>query len=397
MNKHESGRSAALHKSVRVLVAIALVVGVSGLFLALSPLEIGGGDRDEIVRMAGDPHFVFHYRAPLVVAVHQALSRTFRPLGLTPEMVVRITSAVAGGLFVLVLLQFSRHPKFWMPCLATGTVMVFWGHVETYALAYTAALWFLLQGVRFARGERASIWPAAGAWAVACGCHMANVFYLPALVWLAYGADRRSLDPIVWTVIGLGAVFLCLPFAVMPLGFDTLTLERLTPWFRATGPYHKFTLLSWAHLKLVGSFWLFGSPVALVGIVGGLLRLRSDRVWRFLLAASGCALLWTFFWNPDLGWGDWDLFGQCAVPLNLLTGWTLLHWPARRSSQGAPWPQPKCERTHLAPSPQPSPRGGGSSSPSRREGAGGGENVRRRSRFWYRPIPSMICAEWIDV
>jgi len=328
----------------RLLIQTTIILVVSVLFLTLSPFEIGGGDHDEILRMAGSDFAIFHYRAPLAVATHQIIYHLGKRFGVTPTLAVRVTSAVAGGFFVLLLFNFSRDPRLWVPCLASGTLMVFWGHVETYAPAYAAALWFLMLGIRYARRERLSAWPLCGAWLLASGCHMSNSFYLPALAFLIHRLDRRGTKALIGAVLVLALVFSTVPFFTFPLGYDTLAPERLTPLLRMTGAYHHFTLFSWAHLKLVLKFWGFASPLGLIGIVGGLLLLRRDPAWQFLMAASGCALLWTFLWNPDLGWADWDLFGQCAVPLNLMAGWTLLQGKAFSATQAATEPSGSSSR-----------------------------------------------------
>jgi hypothetical protein len=208
-------------------------------------VEIGGGDRDEIVRMAEFQSAGFHYRAPLVVAWHQALTRLGGPLGFSGATAIRVTSALAGGLFVLLVVRASRSWWFRVPLLATGTLMVFWGHIETYAPAYTAALAFLLVGVRYARGEPVSFGWVCAAWVLACGCHMANVFYLPALVVLAYSRDRKALDWIVWAVVAMGIVFLTAPFLTTPFRFDTLTIERLTPPLSTMSWQPKLSTMSW--------------------------------------------------------------------------------------------------------------------------------------------------------
>jgi len=33
-----------------------------------------------------------------------------------------------------------------------------------------------------------------------------------------------------------------------------------------------------------------------------------------------CGLSWAFIWHPDMGRGDWDLFGSFAIPSGVLAG-----------------------------------------------------------------------------
>ncbi|MBM3335467.1 hypothetical protein FJY63_12475 [Candidatus Sumerlaeota bacterium] len=362
LNAADRAKVGRLRGLLRWATGLALFLASSALFYSLSPFELRGGDRQWIIPKIGEGVVSFDYHTPLPIVLYQEAYRLWGARGLTAEAIMAVGSALSGGLFVLALLSFSRNPRFWVPCLATGSLMVFWGHVEVHAPSYAFGLWFMLLGIRYARGESRSAWPMCVAWFAACLCHMSNVFYLPALlslVWQRGGKDVKPSDltvialtrsvsvrvsqavkPIALTAIALSLIFLVAPLLLPSVNYHTLALERLVPLFRLTGPKHRFTLFSWAHVEIVVWFWFLASPLAPIGLVGGFRRGWRDKAWRFLAIASGCALFWTFLWNPDLGLDDWDLFCQCAVPLNVLTGWTLLlgHSDAQQPSLSAPPP-----------------------------------------------------------
>ena len=97
--------------------------------------------------------------------------------------------------------------------------------------------------------------------------------------------------------------------------------ERLCPLFHNPDPQHYyFTMFSLAHLKIYVHFIMMSSPLAIPAILVLSPWFLRGPFYRFLLVMTLCGMIWSFVWHPDMGPGDWDLFGSFAIPANILAG-----------------------------------------------------------------------------
>lgn len=212
------------------------------------------------------------------------------------------------------------------------------GHLENYSWVNALLALFFLYGTKYLKGRYKLVY-AVIAWILACYMHMLAIFYFPALIYLIFKpqliSDINSNKKLkiefvlpsrkeIETVLSLLIIFLLL-ITLAPLFMKSrvmmldVTSLRLVPLFKISNPRHYFTMFSLEHFKMMFYFIhqasLFGIPLLILLFY----KIRSNfHIFIFIGFLSG--LLWAFIWHPDMGYGDWDLFGSFAIPLNILNG-----------------------------------------------------------------------------
>jgi len=201
--------------------------------------------------------------------------------------------------------------------LSGGCMMLFFGHVEYYALpaaAVIAYLWFACRGL----GGAGVLWPTWLALGILLPVHLAMLALVPAQLFLGWIGWRRgerastagailAAGAILWVttrLAGSGAGALANTIAA---GFG----RYLDPYFDTATTRHTFGFFSPAHALAVVNDLLLVAPMALAAvpvIVWVSRPAREDLVVRFLsLASLGCAAFAMLF-NRELGpYRDWDI------------------------------------------------------------------------------------------
>lgn len=234
--------------------------------------------------------------------------------------------------------------------LASGaTVLVFINHAEFYAPLYAALALFYWRAAAYFRARTLVNFSLLIASAlIAVTMHRVAVFHMPALI-VIFRADApnrlRLPDHFEATVILLAVIAAAMAH-IVPITLASLDIwkiyviedynwlpELITPigdgWAGYVANHSKlgatplFTLGSLEHWKHFLFFLAISSPVALLFLVFGLRRPRSD-LERFLIIGAACAWVWAFLWHPHKGYADWDLFCNGAVPLNFLAAAVIL-------------------------------------------------------------------------
>ncbi len=248
--------------------------------------------------------------------------------------------------------------------LASAITWTFVGHMEFYAPLYAALMFYYWRAIRYFRDRsfRNFAWVFVGA-AVAVTMHRAAAFHLPALVWLFRGGagESRFRRPARGEAVAMlcAVLAVCVPHLVI-VGLSALDLARtlvvetynwlpelLTPFTRGwaeyvransqLGSFHLFLFGSLEHWKHFLFFWGVGSPVAIMAAaVFGWRGRRTRRSWNadeaFLALSALCAGVWALFWHPHMGYGDWDLFVNPSLPLNLLAAMLAIRASTAKSS-----------------------------------------------------------------
>ncbi len=312
--------------------------------LAMIPFRRAGGDSVEMAGYVSSPYGCYYFRSPLTVAMHRAAFRAIRPFGFSGADAMALCSAAAGGVFLLALLSISRHPLFLAFNLVSGTVFLFFGHVENYAWVNAMLVVFLALLKRHLEAAW-PVWPAAAALTLACLLHMLAVFTLPVLAFAIWGwnAQRKRIvrriedGDFEWVLIWLvgAAMIVALGPLVFPAAGLDNNFQRLTPLPPNPDPMHYyFTLFSPDHLKMIAYFHWKATPLglAVLAALGWKIRTRFER---YALGATLCSLAWTSVWHPDMGKPDWDLFCSFGFPLNVLDGLLLARiWTEFRAKKG---------------------------------------------------------------
>lgn len=306
-----------------------------------------------------DVHLTYSWQSPLDVYLHaKAWAAANAAWGWDVATVYALISCLAGGLFVLLLVQavteFAEDGSGRLAgvvlFLGLGSMELFFGYVESYTILPVCIIIFLWYGLRFL-ARKSPLWPAAAALALAIGLSPSTLPLGAALVYLAYRAWRRremSLDrlaaetvtpmlAVAASVVGLmsaGGHGLSYLFSSdAPGGGDA---HWIVPLFHAQTQWERYTMFSWAHVRDFLNEQALVAPFGLLLAGGMLWRERRQRVWRepgaaFLAIAAGAYLLLTFVWNTDYGGRrDWDLFAPASLPLMALAAYLVGHYLPER-------------------------------------------------------------------
>jgi len=337
---------------LRAVGAIAVIALLGGGFFALSSDE-NYGDAERVV------HFVsrgawFHKRAPLSMASFQ-LAHQFLD---DPRACVQLVSSLAGGLAVLAVANFAGllapgrralQVALSLAILTTGTVVLFFGHVEHYALPASLAMTFIYLGTKSILRDESMV-PAAIAASLAAAVHLSMLTIMPALTYLCW---VRCIRGRTWSAAisrtAVIAAITLIPAALLYFGMQEVGYLRagergfgggdgrmFVPLTKLTGRAH-YLFLRPDHLLAIANEQLLTAPMALFsccvlgiglwikvagnGERGAPFSSASDtRLARIFVAlvASGFFAL-TVIWNPDLGaLRDWNLFASAGILLSML-------------------------------------------------------------------------------
>lgn len=330
-----------LHKKTfkQILIFILLFTISTLVFYNLKGFRREGGDSGQMVNLVDASNdFQYYYRSPGIFILYQSIFFSLHKHGLNGEKVIAITSSLAGGFFICVLLLISRNPIFLLLNIFSGIVFIFMGHLENYAWVNALLALMYLLGMKYLEGKVRFHFIVL-VWVIACFMHMLAVFFMPVILYLFVNPNKEnalshrdnlisklnlpSKPEIEKSLIFLISFLLIIIFAPIVLRNRVIMLDvgslRLVPLFKITNPRHYFTMFSLGHIQMM---FYFISNASLIGIP--LLILLAYRIKTpvhiMLLIGFLCGILWAFVWHPDMGYGDWDLFSSFAIPLNLLNG-----------------------------------------------------------------------------
>ncbi len=298
---------------------VTLVLSV--LLYAMGGISPYGADGWFMESLVESHAFPVYYRSILTVWIHKLFYLLFQIWEGGAWNAIACSSAFAGAIAIQVLWAIRRHWLFMLINLASGSFLVFMGHVENYAWVNLFLLLTFWSALGWLQGRQRA-WPIVTFYLLACVAHMLALFYLPAMIYLFY--KNRTWNPyeLLAPVLGFSILMIILPLTTNVLGTDN-GLERLVPWFRKWAPNHHFTFWSWDHMKMLLFFHhraaFLGIPFEIPLLI--VLRKRIDHLYlRFLLMHVICGFVWTTAWHPDWGQNDWDLFSQFGIPLHVLLG-----------------------------------------------------------------------------
>ena len=251
---------------------------------------------------------------------------TSRAFGWTVEYSYQFLSALAGGVFLVLLLAFSwalLGPKRWvLPVLGIGSagfMQLFFGDVENYTLVTVLMLVYFFAGYLYLEGRVGLVVPSA-VLAVAICFHLLAAFALFSLGYLYLVALRLRQ----WVSVASAAVTLvAIPVAVVVyFHFHGLPLEtiRTTNAFGQAGGYQRFATPSVAYYGQITSLViLLFPPVVCVPLLVAYRRISVTPFNVFMVLAAGVYLGYVYTWRAGLGvYNDWNLYAPAALPLAIL-------------------------------------------------------------------------------
>jgi hypothetical protein len=293
------------------------------------------------------------WKEPLDSLLEYALSAALRPFGAGPEVAIALMSVLAGGIFVIVAWMAARWLAVYAvrrvvigaALLASGTTLLWFGHVENYSWSTALAFATVVLAIGHLAG-RAPLWAVGVTGGAAVSFHPQAAFVLPALLVLLR-RDRWLRQTAVLTFSGLMvptatvALLLMLGAAMPPSpgvdgGFAGDPQLFWTP-AQALAPAQLADALQ--NLWLIAPLWVYWFGIAGAWVVGRGLRLRharsqtgvardtlpqDARISRLLVAAAAGVMFYFFTFQNDLPRPrDWDLFAVAGPPLTL---WGVVTW-----------------------------------------------------------------------
>ena len=249
----------------------------------------------------------------------------------------QLLSILSGGLSIVVCAKLSRSlagtPLFrslaFLLLIAGGASQLFFGYVETYPLAYCAALTFAWTALAHAERRMRLVYPAM-VYGVLLMLHIGMLCLLPALLFLFIQRARaREYREVALSLLALAVTFgILLMLCGYTWGiFRGLFSGERAHWMALSGtanPWQAYTMFSPLHFVDVGNLFLLLSPFApalliilLIREPAGLLGRTDAERTLAITALCGLAFIWTM--NSDLGMSrDWDLESTYALGAILL-------------------------------------------------------------------------------
>jgi Tfp pilus assembly protein PilF len=271
---------------------------------------------------------------------HVLVSRVFGWDGFTTY---RILSCLAGAIYVfLVLLICDLWGKngrekllIFVLLVTTGASQLFFGYIESYSFVYVLLVAYLYWGMRFLRQKGQFVWPCLFL-ILASGFHLAAMFFLPSLAYLAFAAAPKEAK-VRSARLKIGQlVALILTAAIILSGMYLLKI--IFP----QAPVSSFLIYPFGDGE---SFYSFFSPAHLldfinqqvllfpVGIILAIVFLLyrkkppdlKDPVGIFLTWATIGSFLFAGLVDPKLGYArDWDLFAFTGLGITFLLSFLLI-------------------------------------------------------------------------
>ena len=218
--------------------------------------------------------------------------------------------------------------------LTTGTMQLFFGYAENYALYMPGFLLYILLGLR-ALEQRTPLYGPALLLGLLLALHPAFAVLGPSLLFLAYRAyrEQREKTPSRKNAVVAVAALCCVPLSatlfleLSGVGYEAYTSRmggsNLLPLFGEPGFQAQYPVFSFAHLFDFLNQQLLAAPAACMAFF----LFRKTHLSRqvFLATCGAVPLLFTFVANPGIGAvRDWDIFSLPALPLTLLASAALL-------------------------------------------------------------------------
>ena len=251
---------------------------------------------------------------------------TSRAFGWSVEYSYQFLSAAAGGMFVVLLLYFSRltmGDRRWvvlvLGVVSTGFMQLFFGDVENYTLVTLLIFAYFLAGHLHLEGRVSLVVPSA-VLAVAITFHLLAAFLLLSLAYLYVLSLRRRR---LWSVVAAAVTLVVIPAAVvvyfhhngLPFG-----VIRTSNAFGQAGKLQRFAAPDAVYHGQITSlvFLLFPPVLCFVPLIA-FRRIALTPLNVFLALAALVYLVYVFTWRADLGvYNDWNLYAPAALPLAIL-------------------------------------------------------------------------------
>jgi hypothetical protein len=252
---------------------------------------------------------------------------TNRLFGWSVELSYQVLSSLAGGAFILLLMQyctvmFPESPVLaFVICVSGGYMQLFFGDVENYTLTTTLIMAYFLASALYIKGRWSILTPSV-ILAAALTFHLLAGFLIPSLLIMYDFAWKRGEKQSVMIAAGIfctiiGLTLLFFQFNHLPvrdLWYNSHAFGfggHIRQWLVDPSPGYYFEILNLSFL--LAPVWIFLVPQLLFG------RIRLDELNIHLVFAAVFMGIFFIGWKATLGvYSDWNMFAAAALPFTFL-------------------------------------------------------------------------------
>jgi hypothetical protein len=245
-------------------------------------------------------------------------------------------SAIAGGVFIFLLLQYSRitHAKnplgFFFLMISGGYMQLFFGDVENYTLTATLIMGYFLSTALYLK-ERISIVVPSSLLALAITFHLLAGWLLPSLAFLyLIELQKKKYSHLLLAILASIAI---IGLTLVFFHFHNLPIENLFIDSHAFGQGRGISEMLvdpsrtyyWQQINLVAL--LFPAAILILPLIG-YKRIELTPRNLHLIIATVFMLAFQFIWDAKIGvYNDWNLFASMALPFSALVWSNFLQIP----------------------------------------------------------------------
>ncbi len=324
--------------SAKVPVIIWLIIFASVFYLLRQSVPMIGDGPLRIRNAEGGVLIIA--AEPLDTFIHtfayQQLNNYFN---IGAEKVIEWISIVAGlgavsGSFLYLRKIFDRrnYANFTgLILFSSGTVLLFFGYVESYTILAAFIILFLLSSLHMLREKRFKITPAVYL-ALGMIFHPLGILMIPALLFAYYQVIKSKENKLtLWLIIISIFIASAAVLSSISLASGKNPLEiiaDLTADSHILAPFSTdYGIISWQHfLDIINQIALTVPPIiALPLIINNYKSIEIGDDIKFLYWAAGGGIFLLLFFQSDLGFSrDWDLFAVSSLPLLILIAFMII-------------------------------------------------------------------------
>ncbi|MBE7412612.1 MAG: hypothetical protein L6Q54_10155 [Leptospiraceae bacterium] len=263
--------------------------------------------------------------------LHSYLYLQFSHIASDPRIVYRVTSTVAGIIFIFLVMRFFKKKKFnsmfSLIIFSSGGMLLFFGYPENYTLTTLVILFFIntsLQKIsEEKKGLKLLILPTIIA-SIAILFHLVAGYLIFPLIYLWYIASKKSTfikNAVISAIIG---IVIILPLFIYFIFFSDTRVDMSQTHIAHPPFYPVKKMFSTKHISEILSNIMFTSLVPFFIFLELIFLRRSDlkffkayQEFTFLIVTLIGFFIHAFIFHPLLGYpSDWDIMSFYWLPFS---------------------------------------------------------------------------------
>ncbi len=273
--------------------------------------------------------FSNNFMKPLDVLLYSSAYKLGSSLTtLAPKTIISIVSVIGGMLGIAALWRLSniltKHKWdfifYFLGMLSSGSVLLFFGHIENYTWATSCSLWMLVGTIEYCRGE-SSIWKMIIFGLLSIGFHVltipSKVVILIALIYRQHWFEKLNLT------LGKIVFIIFSSVSVVAILFHLFSMPQyfVPIWPLPQVPYWVFSLSHFIDIinetVLVAPFGF--SIILILFLLKSNKDLKDNITYTIIGTMSASLFAFSFWLEPKLGAArDWDFLSFYGIPFTLL-------------------------------------------------------------------------------